>query len=101
MTALAAMFGAGMGIGLILFARGLRRSPEQSDQWLETLKPKLTQRRLLQLGAGVGAGVLAVAITGWLVAAVLAAAAVWTLPRALGRDRDAAMRVARFEAIAG
>jgi tight adherence protein B len=99
-TALAAMLGAGMGIGLILFARGLHCSPDQPNRWLETVRPKLTQRRLLHLGAAAAAGVLAAAITGWLVAAVLAAAAVWTLPRALGRDRDAALRVARFEAIA-
>src|SRR6202012_225552 len=74
---------------------------DQPSRWPETVRPKLTQRRLLHLGAAAVAGVLAAAITGWLVAAILAAAAAWTLPRALGRDRDAATRVARFEAIAG
>src|SRR6185437_881826 len=84
----------------ILIARGLHRPPSRTPPWLRTDK-RLTQPQLLHLGAAIGAGVLAAAVTGWLVAALLTAAAVWTLPRMVGRDRGAAARVARFEAIAG
>ncbi|WP_275294523.1 type II secretion system F family protein [Amycolatopsis sp. La24] len=48
----------------------------------------------------VGTGVLTGAVTGWIVGAVLAAAAVWFLPRLVGPDRAHRRRVARIEAIA-
>ena len=55
---------------------------------------------LLRLLVSVGAGVLLGAVTGWVVGALLAAVAAWTLPRALGPDRENTARIARFEAVA-
>jgi Flp pilus assembly protein TadB len=49
---------------------------------------------VVAVGAGTGAA------TGWVAGAVLAAAAVWFLPRLVGPDRAHARRLARIEAIA-
>lgn len=56
---------------------------------------------LLRLAVALGAGIVAAAVTGWMVGVVLAAAAVWFLPRLVGPDRVLARRMARIEAIAG
>src|SRR5699024_12134450 len=56
--------------------------------------------RVLRLSAVVIAGVVCWVVSGWPVAAVLAAAGVWWLPGLLGPDRAHAEQVARVEAVA-
>ncbi|WP_232668633.1 type II secretion system F family protein [Pseudonocardia sp. TRM90224] len=57
--------------------------------------------RWRRVSLGVVAAVGAVAVTGWPVAAGMAVAGVWWLPRVLGPDRELGAAVARIEAVAG
>jgi tight adherence protein B len=93
--AIAALLGAGMGWGLVLavFARTRRL------RWPARI-PKITTGQKQRLAAAISIGILTALATGWAVAAVLAAAAVWCVPRLIGRDRETAQRVARIEALA-
>lgn len=100
-TAVAAVLGAGVGLGVLLVvvgwrgpdANGLRRTRRGRVAPMD-------QRRALRLGVAVAAGVLTGVATGWVVGAVLAGLAVLALPRLLGRDPEHARRVARIEAVA-
>ena len=106
MTALAALLGAGVGLGVWRLLRGCTTgSGPEAVSRLAVRRPfrqpgagrRALRRAVAPVAVGVGIG----AITGWIVGGVLAAAAVWALPRVLGPDREQAARVARFEAIAG
>lgn len=99
MTALVAICGAALGLGVVLIAAGLRGVE----------LPPLPRRRIvaridraaLRIGGAVLAGVLVGAATGWPVGALLAATAAFSLPVLLTEDRAHAALVARIEAIAG
>lgn len=105
MTDLAALLGAGTGLGLVLVIVGWRRralgDPPVSMPWHE-LGDRVNRDRLLVRWAGVmGAVVVVGALTGWPVAAVLAGFGAWALPHVLGGAKARAREVARTEAIAG
>lgn len=91
----ASLGGAAVGLGLVLLLPALTAVPG-------FLRSRVTVRRdiMLRTAAAAGAGMLTWAITGWPVAAVLAAAAAWWLPTVLGPDRATAAEVARIEAVA-
>ena len=55
----------------------------------------------MRLAAAVGAGVVVGAATGWPVAALIAGAGCWAVPKLFGDSRDQAGLIARVEAIAG
>jgi Flp pilus assembly protein TadB len=101
-SALAALAGAGIALGLLLIAVGLvgtttqspARSPGPRTGWLTRTSGG---RRLVLL---VGAPLLMLAVTGWPVAAVFALVAAAGLPRLLGGRRDAEARMARLQALA-
>lgn len=105
-TTLAALLGAGLGVGIWLIAAGLRARPEPSAPgWWRRLSGRLARgprerlvrgRAVLALVVGVASGVA----TGWVVAAIAAAALVWVAPRLLGGNREQARAVARTEAVA-
>lgn len=86
----------GFGLWLLLRAAGdlnlLRGTPER--------RPALTRTRLLRLAGALTAGAAAFAATGWIAAAVLAAAGVWWLPSLLGPDREHEHQVERVLAVA-
>ncbi|MEU7894241.1 type II secretion system F family protein [Nonomuraea sp. NPDC049152] len=90
---LAALTGAGIGLGLVLVATGFK------PRVVEPRGP-LDPRLLVRLAACVGAAVLIGAVTRWPVGAALAGLAAWFLPKALGPDREHARQVARIEAVA-
>jgi Flp pilus assembly protein TadB len=106
--ALAALLGAGTGVGLLLILRGvLGPNPDQKgsftaprrtawSRWLGRRQPADGRRLALAVGVGVLVGV----VTRWPVAAVLATAGGWVLPGLIGPDRDHKHRLARIEAIA-
>lgn len=109
-TVAGALLGAGLGLGVWLIVAGLipatssqsGRAPDRDvGAWvaarLHRLRTVQGARRLLIVA---GSGVLVGMLTGWVVAAVLAAAAVWWLPSLLGPDRAQQQRIARIEAIA-
>jgi Flp pilus assembly protein TadB len=98
-TALAAVLGAGVGLGVLLVALGWRgvggRPP--LHHW--------TRRQLeghtMRLAVAVGAAVIVGAGTGWPVAAVLAAAACWGVPQLFTESKAHAQLIAKVEAVAG
>jgi len=99
---LAALFGAGAGLGLLILARALLGvSADAPTSRLASRVMRLREGRvLLRLAGCAAAGVLAAAFTGWLVAGVLAALGAYALPRFLGRDQAHARELARIEAVA-
>lgn len=102
MTALAAVLGLGVGAGLLLMITGWRGVDPHQPRRLTWRRAGAQgdQRVVLRMVASVAVGVAVAVVTGWVVGAVLAGAACWTLPRVLGRDRAQSRRVARIEAIA-
>ncbi|MEC3974318.1 type II secretion system F family protein [Amycolatopsis sp. H20-H5] len=101
-TAVMALLGAGVGLGVLLIVAGwrgtslrlpirARRRPDQAE------RDPIRVRWLLAAGA---AGIVVAIATGWLVGGVLAAMATWGLPRVLGSDKHHARAVARIEAVA-
>lgn len=102
-TALAAVLGAGAGLGLLTVALALAgRLPETPGRrWRARLDARQWEPSTVRVAAAVGAGVLVGTVTRWPVGAVLAAAAAWALPPLLGPDREHRRQVARTEAIAG
>ena len=102
MTAWAGLLGLGTGIGLLLVVLGWRGvdpdQPRRPHPRRAGLVPD--QRRLVRGAVAAGVAVVVGVFTGWVVGAVLAGLAAWTLPRVVGRDREHALRVARIEAIA-
>lgn len=105
-TIVAAALGLGGAVGVLLIVAAWRRpvavsAPSRGARLVRAARGHAGDRRaLLRLTVAVGAGVLTGAVTGWVVGAALAAAAVWFLPRLVGPDRAHARRVARIEAIA-
>ncbi|MFG1952478.1 type II secretion system F family protein [Micromonospora sp. NPDC048830] len=98
MDLLPILLGLGCATGLVLVIDGLRRRPPGAP----ASRPRRAwtsadRTRLLTAAAG---GLAAAALTRWPVAALLAAAAVWALPRVLGPDREHARAIARIEAVA-
>ncbi|GAB2790685.1 type II secretion system F family protein [Amycolatopsis magusensis] len=105
-TMLAAVLGLGAAVGVLLIVAAWHQpaaaaQPSRRAGLIRAARGQAGDRRaLLRVVVAVGAGVLTGAITGWIVGAVLAAAAVWFLPRLVGPDRTHTQRVARIEAIA-
>ena len=99
MSALAALCGAGVGLGLVLVIAGWRGIdlPRPTRRFE---RPKV-ERANLRLGLAVGAAVVVGAATGWPVGAALAALAGWGAPSMLGGGRRHQAAVGRIEAVAG
>lgn len=105
-TALAALLGAGIGIGVWLVLAGLRPPPAGAasgrwSRWVARVQsaPGGDRRGFRLAGAGV-AGLLAGVATGWVVAVFAVAALVWAAPRMFGGNADHDAAVARIEAVA-
>ena len=98
MTALAAVLGAGVGLGVLLVALGWRgvEGRRPARRW--------TRRQLeghtLRLAVAVGAAVVVGAGTGWPVAALLATAACWGVPQLFTESKAHARLIAKVEAVA-
>lgn len=97
MSALGALCGAGVGLGVVLALVGWRgaesgRRPRPQVRW---------RRMNLRVALAIGAGVLAGAVTGWPVAALLAGAGAFPLPSLFAAQRARARTVGRIEAVAG
>ncbi|WP_017626878.1 type II secretion system F family protein [Nocardiopsis chromatogenes] len=95
--------GAALGGGLWLTLNGAFAAVEGNAPARKALDVRtlLTDRRRALRAVGVlGAAAAAWAVTGWPVAALLAAAAAWWLPGLLGPDREHHERLERIEAVA-
>ena len=99
MNALAALCGAGVGLGLVLVLAGWRGIDHPRRTWAQA-RPKV-ERANLRIGLAVGAAVIVGAATGWPVGALLAGLAGWGAPGLLGGAKGRAENVARIEAVAG
>ncbi|MCP2243485.1 type II secretion system F family protein [Lentzea aerocolonigenes] len=106
MTTTAALFGllgAGVAVGVLLIAAGLRgrparpATPSRLSAWLAAWHDR---KRVGWLVVAVLAGLAVGAVTGWVVAAILTALAVVGLPRILGSNVDHKRHLERIEAIA-
>ena len=110
-VALAALLGAGTGLGLWLILRGLlgpNTGPEGApaggesaswrwlSRWQQGRRPVDGRRVALCVAVALIIGV----VTRWPVAAGLAGLAGWVLPALIGPDRDHKRRLARIEAVA-
>jgi tight adherence protein B len=98
-TALAALCGTAVGLGLLLAFVGWR-GVELPHFRTDSARPR-NERVTLRLGLAAGAGVLVGVITGWPVGALLAAAAGWGLPALLAGTKKRHEAVGRIEAVAG
>ncbi len=104
-TAVVALLGAGVGLGLFLVFLGLVPRERGPSAWV-TLSTWLRDRgwnrseMVVRAGGTAFAAVVTAVATGWVVGAVLVAAGCWFLPRVLGPDVGHARRVERIEAVA-
>ena len=99
-AALLGLLGAGVGLGITLLGAGWRgRDPARARPYGQ--RPVLVPDWLgwRRAAAALAAAVAVAAVTGWVAGGVLAGLAAITLPR-LGRDRQAARRLQRMEAVA-
>jgi Flp pilus assembly protein TadB len=104
-TALSALLGLGVGVGLLVVILGWRGVDPARSGWRRARSRRGSatapeQHRSLRIGLAIAVGALTGLATGWVVGAVLAGLAAWALPRIVGRDPEHARRVARIEAIA-
>ncbi|MFJ7213596.1 type II secretion system F family protein [Amycolatopsis sp. NPDC098790] len=93
--------GLGTATGLLLIILGSRRPlPSSRTRPARQAPWRADRAHALRAGGSLGAGLLAMVATGWVVGGMLAAAATWFLPALVGPDRAHARRVARIEAAA-
>ncbi|WP_067964067.1 type II secretion system F family protein [Nocardiopsis trehalosi] len=92
--------GALVGAGVFAFARALAiGGPLQPLRRMVSSVPA-GRGVAVRLGCAATAGLCAGAVTGWPVAGLLGAAALWWLPEVLGPDRAMADEAGRVEAVA-
>ncbi len=96
-TALHAVLGAALGVGIWSLTTGWRGTTTGGLP----RRRRLDRQRMPQLAVAAVAGVAGGVVTGWIVGAVLTALAVWSLPRLMARDKHQARQLARIEAVAG
>ncbi|HET9732293.1 MAG TPA: hypothetical protein VFP54_06410 [Acidimicrobiales bacterium] len=100
MSGLGAALGAGVGLGVVLLLAGLRGAPGRPVRAARDLGRQL-EGRAGWLAAAGGAAVLVGAATGWPVAALLAGAGVWAVPKLFVESKEQAAVIAQVEAVAG
>jgi tight adherence protein B len=98
-TGLGILLGAGAGLGIVLVALGVRGSESQDQR--ARLSPGRLEGHTRRIAIAVAAGVLVGAATGWPVAALLAGAGCWAVPKLLGDGKEHAAVIAKVEAVAG
>ena len=87
-TALFALLGAGVGLGLWLVTASWRRPAGLRRQF------RLPRHDRRQLAIAAAVGVAGGVVTGWVVGAVLIGLAAWSLPRLMARDKHQARQLA-------
>ncbi|GAA0963064.1 type II secretion system F family protein [Virgisporangium aurantiacum] len=98
---LAVLYGAGVGLGLLILAGGLRRRPRPDNAPGTAIARLAGGSGPVHLAAVLVAAAVVALVTGWLVGGVLAGLAVWALPSMLmGAERARAARLRRLEAVA-
>src|SRR5829696_8913396 len=98
MTALDALLGTGVGVGLLAMVAGLRR-PAATDR-PRTPGIQISREQVIRIAVALVVAALAGLLTRWPVGAILAGIGAYALPIALGTDKHSARTLARTEAIA-
>ena len=98
MSALGALLGAGVGLGLVLCWAGWHGTVAPRERRVP-LRPRV-EGATLRLGLGAGAAVLIGALTGWPVGALLGGLAGFGLPRLFDATKGRAEALSRIEAVA-
>jgi tight adherence protein B len=98
-TALAALCGALVGFGALVFVTGLRQTERRARQPRASLADRV-DRLSLRLGLATGSGVCMLALTRWPVGAALMAALGFALPTLAGGRAAREAAIARTEAVA-
>jgi len=98
MTALAALLGAGVGLGLLAVVAGLR--PPAAGDPRRPSGIRFTREHVIRLAVAMAVAALAGLLTRWPVGAILAGIGAYALPIALGTNKKAARDLARTEAVA-
>jgi Flp pilus assembly protein TadB len=98
MTALVALLGAGVGLGLVAMIAGMRRTPV--IRRARASRTDLTREQVIRIIVALVAAALVGLLTRWPVGAILTGIGAYALPIALGTDKAAARALARTEAIA-
>jgi tight adherence protein B len=96
--------GLGAGTGLVILLTSLRRDEPgiPGVPWWQRWRARFREQRSLRwVIAAIAVAILVVALTGWVVGALIAAAAIWYLPRLLVSGREAEQRIEMIEAVAG
>jgi Flp pilus assembly protein TadB len=101
MSDLAALLGAGAGLGVVLVIAGWRQTETEPRPRFAVLTAMRHDRFAGRVASTIGAAVLVGAITGWPVATLLAGAGAFAVPQMLSGAKDRTRQVARTEAIAG
>ncbi|WP_028649046.1 type II secretion system F family protein [Nocardiopsis sp. CNT312] len=94
---LASVCGAGLALGVVLVVAGLARSTPSRRRG--RVRVPVSRRQLALGAAGVVLGAAGWALTGWVLAIVIAPAAVVGLPYLLGGGKQAQLGIARLEAV--
>ncbi len=98
LSVLAAVCGAGLSAGALLVIVGLRRAPTASSRTRRVRVP-WTRRQLVLAATGVVLGAAGWAVTGWVLAIVIAPLAVVGLPYLLGGGKQAQRSITRLEGV--
>ncbi len=102
MTAVAALCGALVGLGIWMLIAGIRSSHSTTGEAPSATLLRITRGRArLYLAAVVGVAAVVGLLTRWPVGAVLSGLGVWALPDFLAAERQRIAQVAQLEAIAG
>jgi Flp pilus assembly protein TadB len=96
-AALAALFGGGIGLGLLLLTAGLSRHTPSA---VVKARRRLSRRQLRQLAAATGTALLVLIVTRWIAAAIGAALLVLSWDRVFGGTRRSRAATARLDALA-
>ncbi|SEB60838.1 type II secretion system F family protein [Streptomyces melanosporofaciens] len=103
-AALLGLCGLGAATGLIVLVSAWRGSlPTDARTWRRRPRRSVRQpaRTRWWMAAAGAAGVLVGGVTGWVIGALLAAMATWSVPRILEATRADQQQTARIEGIAG
>jgi len=100
MTGLYVLCGLSVGVGVWLFATGLRRTERPEGAAGARLADRFTARTGYRLAAALAVGMVVAAVTRWPAAAILAGLFTYAAPSLLGGGRAEAASVAKLEAIA-
>lgn len=101
MSAIAAILGALLAIGVLLIVVGIASpaQPKATPRVRRTSDGAIGERTVLRLGGALGVGLVVFLLTQWVVMAVAGVATVLAMPYLRGRQSEQRVRLAKAEAL--